>query len=656
MHNSFYTSSSGNAQSQLSLGGGAGSGQASGLGDGPSNSQVQINLGGQQGQETMASASATSGTRSLTSGFPGHGTNFPASSSGGFRENFYDGSPIGPSSTGTGGLHYPQGSETRPFVGSFQPQPGSGTGISPQYAGSNYINQHPSGGGGSGIHHGAAPSTQFGHLNGPGGGIRQPSLGLHQGADQQGWGHHVGAGHNGHADGTGAPAGQEYGRESVRQGTVFNGIGTSGHPFTSQGFESGRTINGIRDQGIRLDRRPPENGGSGFRHSIAPQVTSITRTNGHTHRDGSTTVGRPYSQSSTPGAQASSYGLGQAQAQTVYFGNVGNGQYLPISYDQTSHPGGPPTGQRFQDQQVGLGAARQTQQTGSAGWSQNGSYRQNGVSAGSTGAHTGTDHLGQIAHGHQTNGLRNGHGRTQPTNGATASGGPTGSGYATNGVTGRHSIPHMQLTYPGRSPGGDGVSVTTQPTGFPSISPDVQQNQIPGISGGIPGTVPTSGSGHTELGQTAYQRPTQSPIQSSRVSNGGGAGSGNGYKQLHQRTTVNGRNGQSAYRINGHGQIIPAGYPRQNGSPSTTITAGGVLEDASGQNGFSPSYGVSQSTPDDPNGKKCTIITFSCTIIIESNGRAKICKPNAVRMNGGAGFGSGGTSSRGTQAAQICCC
>lgn len=69
--------------------------------------------------------------------------------------------------------------------------------------------------------------------------------------------------------------------------------------------------------------------------------------------------------------------------------------------------------------------------------------------------------------------------------------------------------------------------------------------------------------------------------------------------------------------------------------------------------GFYPTYWkpASESNGSGGNGKKCTVVTFTCTILVESNGRAKICRPS---QNGVGEYGGGQIDQ--ARAMQICCC
>ncbi|CAL8090395.1 unnamed protein product [Orchesella dallaii] len=866
------SSSSGNAQAQLALGTGAGSGQASGLGQGPSNSQVQVTLG-QQGEESMASASATSGGATAgASSLPGNG--YVTSSGVGGRGGHYgqpggtggpgwipgagyggvgggSTSPLQPVSPGIsrdpygrgGDIHGRNGGSQIPQhhlgsipsgtsqgvingggIGShYGQQGGNGVGSFPSRTqptsnGVSGIGTHPSYGYGGAANGYGTDSSRLGTglpTNGGGSGLQTtglgsglPTTGQGSGFPTVGLGHGtnglggIGSGLNGARGGGGTGVvgqGSDLGTTGtgLPQGTIQSGIGGSGTLPTSVGtngqygtpgtyarpgangydtrsqgvgYPGGTSGTGITSPGGTggingLGGHTTPTNGAGVRtngagthggYGIQGPSSGTTYTNGHGQ-------GRPYAQSNTPGAYAATYGgMGQAQAQTVYFGSVGNGQYAPVRYAQSSQPGNGQGTSRYQDQQVGYGTAGQRQQSPGTTPSQNGG----GIDTGARTTYTLPS--GQSGtNGHQpvyTNGAgtsvpgTNGH-RTTYTNGAgtsvpgtngyrttyTNGGGGSLPGtnghrtiYANGGVGSFDSNGHRTfytngIVLPpvsGQLPiytngGGSGTGNGHQPayTNGGGGSPSVQipttnvlqptsgdlgtshgQQQQPSTvgSGGSSQTIPGfTGLDTTQLGydgtstggtglqgplgpdvtqpQTSGTRPHLLEGQPQTTGYTNGRGVQNGYRQP---TVSNGRNGHSygqqqpayqypgsgistptingngqAYRINEYGQVVPSTQVR----PPTSVSGQPETSQRTDQSGFSPSYGVSQPSQEGPDSKKCTIITFSCTIVIESNGRAKICKPNAVKMNGngngnnGSGY-QGGNGRNGGPGSKVCCC
>lgn len=536
-------------------------------------------------------------------------------------------------------------------LGSSQVTPGTGTGL---------------GHGSGGVHgQGLAPPGLAPGQTGSGSGYGQGQPGLQHLPGGPAIGQ-VGSGING--QGAYLPgAGGQYGSGVSGLHPTQNGIGATGGGTLAgplQGYPGTAGTGTPGRSGGNLGRNGqygvvPQSGGNGRYES--PVYGHSTDGGGTAYRGGG-----PFAQSITPGAYASTHGMGQAQAQTVYFGNAGNGQYVPIRYDQASHPtSGSSTSpgiQRFQDQQVGVGTAGQRQLL-----SQNGAG--NGVShGGGTGITNGN--------GHQHHGLRNGYvsyGPGSPGLGATGQY-PASSRPGTLPSTGTHQQPLSGI-------GGTGHGTSHTPVTGGGIPVDISGAYRPAYqvpSGGVPastsGIQPQTHIPSTSLpGSIGYQnghgQQTTSTVTTSNgrsaqtyPTNGGGYrnGGGGGYNPQQQGSTPT-RNG-NVYRVGDNGQPvqITSQQPRgQTGGYASSTTGGGGVAGgvAPGLDGFSPSYGISKPSQDDPDGRKCTIVTFSCTIVIESNGRAKICRPNAVTMNGN---GNGGTSSpgngNGAAGSKICCC
>lgn len=749
----FYKSSSGNAQAQLSLGSGGGSGQAAGLGDGPSSSQVQVTLGN-QGEESMASASSTSGGARVGYGgapgasgapignrgnayhtglrngrSPGYGyipgtRLFDESGSPGASQspygggNGFDGGRSQPVQYGQGvyghgsglidqagtpghlqGIH--QGIPSTNQGGRSQPvQYGQGA----YDHGSGLIEQTGMPGHLQGINQGA-PSTNRGGGEGPVATSYIPSGGQRVGSDVNGRTFATGAqgaGSNGLMPGIGSRDRQQS-ANTIESGPVQGGglpsplhssssgglpsppinrqgigyldggrlpsqsgdspgtidpnthLGTVGGPYSGQATHSGSdTYQRTGEISRGADGNGNYGGGSTSLHTFDG---SSPRWNGGSHIRSTGTGVQPNAQSHTPGAHATTYGLGigQAQAQTVYFGNLGNGQYAPVRYVQSSHPSGDDS-RRSQDQQVGAGSPYQ----------RGSQLAQNGAPVVGTGTYGGTGQNGAISNAHYRNGLQNGYAtRTHRNGGAVQT--PGGQQPVRNG--GGIAYPSGSGIYQPVGTGGSSPFRGTQASTGENIGYQPSQTG-PGIGTGVPSNQ-LPAAGYTN-GLTGGQPQKQSP--SSQYGTGGIASHQNGFRQTFPSTAAtNGHstpghvddirhrqqqpvsptviNEQMRNQINGHDHPIA-----QTATTSTHQAGrlGHIPGTSGGQDGFSPSYGISRPSQEDPDGRKCTIITFSCTIVVESNGRAKICRPNAVRMNENGGRnapgGNGGTGSN------ICCC
>jgi hypothetical protein len=491
----------------------------------------------------------------------------------------------------------------------------------------------------------------------PGGAISQPGQ-VDNGVGQVGR-------TQGHSSGTFL---QPSGEDSQNGGSTYS-QGSSHHP--SSGYQqTGR--NGYRTASNGRNGGVSGTDGNGYTPYYQYPGTS----------PGSSQTQTGYGGSSVPQAFASSIGGGQAQAQTVYLGRGTSDFYSP-SYGSSSYPGNGRNGNgRSQTQYVTYGSTGQRQQNGGQvsrvstnGYRTNGNgggYRQTVHTNGNGGGYRQTVHTNgngggdrQTVYtngnggGYRQTGLTNGNGNRQAPSGfgavapsGYAAGAPSqiqpqgyGSDRTSAGVPDTSGYIRPQVTSTSTAQR-DTVGGTTGPgSGFVPGTQAIDQPGF-GVSSGLPGIVPGSGTGYVAPDVSGGTGQTSIQPGSGQVAHIGQQGS--------YQPAVD----TSSY---GQGQL---GQPQPGRSTSGT---GGfpathfVQQPGGAQDGYAPSYGVSQVSPDDPRQKRCTIITFSCTIMIESNGRAKICRPNVASMggvgNGGnGGYKNGNGSGGGGQSQAICCC
>lgn len=614
-----FVSSAGNAQAQISLGEYTGSGQAGSLGLGPSKSQVQINLG-QDGRGSMASAgvladeamSYSSDGRGQQFGNTGFGIGDDRSTLGGSS-----GYPNGYRYSGNGAGHYLDDSNSR-TAGS------GGNGYRPTSYNSGARN-----------HGGSVYNSHPGYQNG--GSTRTPENNIHPGSQHVSYSANLpqlpdirfSSPHPIAGIGQHERTNFEDLRTQDRYPTGHGGpTSTNGIAYPPQTGGGGQT-NGASHSPISSYRQPTvarqhfpttsfgqqgRNGGNGNGHSLS----------GNRYNDRSGIGGRQNGVTSyaggagLPHAIASSYGASQAQAQSqsqmVHLGRGTTEFYRPQQYGiGNSYPQSTLTqfengrqngdtsfrpGVRYPDTGNGRATGMQSRQTNS----QLGRPQQHSTSTG--GQDQTSSNLSQNA---TRDTIRDGYI-------------PTDDGYVRPYLNG---VPRQQAGI-----NGNGQNLETSSTRWPVTS-------VPQI---VVTQTPASHVIRQFVDQNTQQYPSYplpSGQQASRTN------TGNGYNP-----------GGRVSNSNEHYPTSGQTFPSQQYTPSRDTTS----QDHYPTN-YERSHTAGYGSNGNGNGKKCSVVTFTCTILIESNGRAKICRPNGSQGNQGtAGGDYGQIDQPHLRSMQICCC